>query len=66
MLPLRKTDFVANLAHPFGKPLASLSSALPTDDTLSYAKNMNQIRKWGCHFDGRDCFLFLGRIEKLQ
>jgi len=27
---------------------------------------MNQIRKWGCHFDGRDPLSFLERIEELQ
>lgn len=27
---------------------------------------MNQIRKWGCHFDGRDPLAFLERIEELR
>jgi len=27
---------------------------------------MNQIRKWGCHFDGKDPFAFLERIEELR
>jgi len=27
---------------------------------------MNQIRKWECHFDGRDSFSFLERLNELQ
>ncbi|XP_039313959.1 activity-regulated cytoskeleton associated protein 2-like [Solenopsis invicta] len=27
---------------------------------------MNQIRKWGCHFDGRDPLSFLERVTELQ
>jgi len=34
----------------------------PTDT----AKVMNQIRKWGCHFDGKDPLAFLERIEELR
>ena len=30
------------------------------------AKIMNQIRKWGCHFDGKDPVSFLERLEELQ
>ena len=29
-------------------------------------KVMNQIRKWGCHFDGKDPLAFLERIEELR
>lgn len=32
-------------------------------DTVSA---LNQIRKWGCHFDGRDPVSFLERVEELQ
>ena len=30
------------------------------------AKAVNQIRKWGCHFDGKDPIAFLERVEELQ
>jgi len=30
------------------------------------AKVMNQIRKWGCHFDGKDPLAFLERVEELR
>jgi hypothetical protein len=30
------------------------------------AKVMNQMRKWGCHFDGKDPVSFLERLEELQ
>ncbi|KMQ85100.1 hypothetical protein RF55_16555 [Lasius niger] len=33
-----------------------------SDDT----KSINQIRKWGCHFDGRDPIAFLERVEELK
>ncbi|KMQ82600.1 hypothetical protein RF55_22424, partial [Lasius niger] len=33
-----------------------------SDDT----KVINQIRKWGCHFDGRDPLAFLERVEELK
>jgi len=29
-------------------------------------KAINQIRKWGCHFDGRDSAAFLERVEELR
>jgi len=34
----------------------------PTDT----AEVMNQIRKWGCHFDGKDPLTFLERTEELR
>jgi len=66
MLPLGRTDSAANLAPPSGKPLASQPPPLATDDGHSHVKCMNQIRKWGCHFDGRDPLSFLERVEELQ
>ncbi|KMQ82790.1 hypothetical protein RF55_21865 [Lasius niger] len=30
------------------------------------AKAMNQIRKWGCHFDGKNPMAFLERVEELR
>ncbi|EZA46369.1 hypothetical protein X777_00229 [Ooceraea biroi] len=32
----------------------------------STAKVVNQIRKWGCHFDGRDPVAFLERLDELK
>jgi len=64
MLPLGKSDSVANLAPASGKPPAPLPPPAATDD--GHAKCMNQIRKWGCHFDGRDPLSFLERVEELQ
>jgi len=38
-----------------------------SDQTLiDIAKIMNQIRKWSCHFDGKDPFAFLEQIEELR
>lgn len=54
---------------------AAASSAVADDSALSqhiadefasHAKAMNQIRKWGCHFDGRDPLSFLERMEDYQ
>jgi len=66
MLPRGRTDSAANLAPPSGKPPAPQPPPLATDDGHSHAKCMNQIRKWGCHFDGRDPLSFLERVEELQ
>ncbi|RLU15780.1 hypothetical protein DMN91_011536 [Ooceraea biroi] len=32
----------------------------------SMAKTINQIRKWGCHFDGKDPVAFLERATELK
>lgn len=29
-------------------------------------KVLEQMRKWNCHFDGRDFYTFIERVEKLQ
>lgn len=34
--------------------------------TIDYTKIINQIRKWWCHFDGRDPIAFLERVEELR
>jgi len=49
-------------------PISPLSSPLPAvlDNGTSHSKAMNQIRKWGCHFDGRDPLSFLERVMELQ
>jgi len=43
---------------------------LPPPETVesnaAHGKCMNQIRKWGCHFDGRDPLSFLERVTELQ
>lgn len=39
---------------------------VPSDELTQHAKAMNQIRKWGCHFDGRDPLSFLERIDEYQ
>jgi len=65
MLPLGRTDSTTNITS--GKPPAPLPPPpTHTDDAHSHAKCMNQIRKWGCHFDGRDPLSFLERVEELQ
>jgi len=66
MHSLTKTDSAANLAPVTGKPPAPPPPVPPHDDAAAHAKAMNQIRKWGCHFDGRDPLSFLERVEELQ
>ncbi|XP_032679540.1 uncharacterized protein LOC116847992 [Odontomachus brunneus] len=41
-------------------------SAATIEPGESIAKIMGQIRKWGCHFDGRDPHSFLERVEELS
>jgi len=38
----------------------------PGEGNHAHGKCMNQIRKWGCHFDGRDPLSFLERLTELQ
>jgi len=38
----------------------------PREENHAHGKCMNQIRKWGCHFDGRDPLSFLERVTELQ
>lgn len=38
----------------------------PLDPELRPSKVMNQMRKWKCHFDGRDPWVFLERITRLK
>jgi len=66
MFPLAKTDSATDLAPASGKPPAPPPPIPPHDDAVTHAKAMNQIRKWGCHFDGRDPLAFLERIDELQ
>jgi len=48
--------------HPQAMEPKEDTQPTPTDT----AKIMNQIRKWGCHFDGKDPFAFLERIKELR
>jgi len=66
MFPLTKTDSATNLAPATVKPPAPPPPIPVYDDAATHAKTMNQMRKWGCHFDGRDPLTFLERIEELQ
>jgi len=43
-------------------PLAQVTPEVPSPNV----KVMNQIRKWGCHFDGRDPAAFLERLQELR
>jgi len=49
-------------------PILPLLSPPPTslDSGTTHSKAMNQIRKWECHFDGRDPSSFLKRVTELQ
>jgi len=38
----------------------------PVKNNTAHGKCMNQIRKWECHFDGRDPLSFLERVAELQ
>ena len=38
----------------------------PSSPVADDTKVINQIRKWGCHFDGRDPLAFLERVEELK
>jgi len=38
----------------------------PVENNTAHRKCMKQIRKWGCHFDGRDPLSFLERVAELQ
>jgi len=53
------------LLIPPPSPLPPLPPMGP-DSGTSRSKAMNQIRKWGCHFDGRDPLSFLERVTELQ
>lgn len=35
-------------------------------ETHTTAKVMDQMRKWNCHFDGKDLYSFLERVKELQ
>lgn len=45
-------------------PLPVTPSPAPFPDNT--AKIMNQIRKWGCHFDGKNPVAFLERVDELR
>ena len=39
-----------------------ISTAAP----IEFAKIINQMRKWSCHFDGKNPLAFLERVEELS
>ena len=43
---------------------SALAETPPT--TAPAAQVLDQMRKWNCHFDGRDLYAFLERIYELQ
>jgi hypothetical protein len=69
----------ANMAHPGAAPEIRIEiprtpeardneaePPLAGGGPASDSKQMSQIRKWGCHFDGKDPISFLERLEELQ
>jgi len=58
----------------FAPPLISINTPVPNEGTAFLKPEpleddlrvLNQIRKWGCHFDGRDPTSFLERLTELQ
>jgi len=55
----------AHASHPTGIT-PTTAPPTPLDNGTSHSKAMNQIRKWGCHFDGHDLLSFLERVTELQ
>ena len=47
-------------------PLLPAAMLVADESRDNYAKILNQIRKWGCHFDERDPVAFLERVEELR
>jgi len=45
---------------------SSVAPAPPPDPDMRPAKVMSQMRKWGLHFDGKDFWSFLERIDELR
>jgi len=58
----------------FAPPLISINTPVPNEETAfpmpeplgDDLRVLNQMRKWGCHFDGRDPASFLERLTELQ
>ncbi|KAL6421097.1 hypothetical protein ACFW04_013057 [Cataglyphis niger] len=49
-----------------GEDRFASASTTPEPPEGSLSKALNQIRKWGCHFDGKDPVAFLERLEELS
>jgi len=51
-----------------GTEAPSLTVPTPEDtaNNETVNKTIDQIRKWGCHFDGKDPVAFLERVEELK
>ena len=39
---------------------------IPRSRTIESGQLMDRVRKWGCHFDGKDAFAFLERLNDLR
>jgi len=53
--------------RPAFEPIITPASPLPPSISVPEpARVLDQIRKWGCHFDGRDPAMFLERVEELK
>ncbi|KAL6416706.1 hypothetical protein ACFW04_011468 [Cataglyphis niger] len=49
-----------------GEDRFASASTTPDPPEGSPSKALNQIRKWGCHFEGKDPVAFLERLEELS
>ncbi|KAL6417687.1 hypothetical protein ACFW04_012399 [Cataglyphis niger] len=49
-----------------GEDRFASASTTPEPPEESPSKALNQIRKWGCHFDGKDPVAFLERLKELS
>ena len=52
-------------ASPYVPP-PSTSFTVNEERQNAHAKMLNQVRKWGCQFDGRDPVAFLERVDELR
>jgi len=48
------------------RPPATRPPAEENSTTEITARTIDQIRKWGCHFEGKDPIAFLERVEELK
>lgn len=63
--PAAEPTFLATeSASPAAEPAPADHAPTTVGDTQ--ARDINQIRKWGYHFDGKDPVSFLKRIEELK
>jgi len=55
-----------DLCPTFEQTIPSASPPPPSVGIIEPARVLDQIRKWGCHFDGRDPAMFLERVDELK